>query len=182
MNKNIEREYKVLVNKDQFERLLTKYPTMEFIKQVNTYYDTEDLQIQKMHGAMRIREKCNSYLFTMKLQSEEGLLEFECEVKENSCQVFQTTEILDLLKNYQIQGPFIKLTKLTTYRAVYETNEAELCFDYSIYNGQEDYEIEYEYKKDHDGQTIFSQILNDIGVTYQRNCTSKIKRALDSTQ
>lgn len=183
MNRNIEKEYKIIVSEQQFNRLLINYPNLKFIKQINTYYDTIDMQIQSMHGmhgAMRIREKNNSYLFTMKSNSEEGLLEFECPVNQNDVSVLQNTEIQNLLHSYGIQGPFTMLTNLTTFRGVVQFDCAELCFDRNLYNGLEDFEIEYEYKKDHDGLSNFEKIIKAADLVYKSNCDSKIKRALDS--
>lgn len=180
MNKNYEKEYKILVNKQQFQQLYSLYPTPVFTKQINTYYDTADRSIRSCLGAMRIREKSGAFIFTLKMQSEEGLLEYECPVDENNTLVFHTKEITTLLASYGIVGPFKALTTLTTYRAVYDYGFAEICFDKNIYNGIKDYEIEYEYKKDHNGRTFFQEILDHIGLIYEKNCTSKIERVLQT--
>ena len=55
MNKNIEKEYKVLLTKEQFEKLLSNYPNAVFKTQCKYYYDTDTHCIQKKKGAMRIR-------------------------------------------------------------------------------------------------------------------------------
>ena len=67
-----------------------------------------------------------------------------------------------------------------TKRAVVETENAELCFDISTYGNHTDYEIEYEYKKEHDGLSIFQDIMKQINVVYEKNCISKIQRAINS--
>lgn len=180
MNKNLEIEYKVLVTKEQFETLASNYPSLTFIRQINTYYDTEDLQIRKQNGSMRIREKEGHFLFTLKKHVEGGLMEFEKEVPCNDLTAFQDEEIKALLDSYQLTKPLIRLTDLTTDRAVVFTGDAELCFDHSFYHGLEDYEIEYEYKKEHDGLAAFQALLRPIAITYEKNCVSKSKRALSS--
>lgn len=180
MNTNIEKEYKLLVNEDQFYQLLAYYPTVEFRKQINTYYDTEENQIQSMKGAMRIREIDHSFLFTLKIRKDDDLFEYECPVECNDIQVFYSDEVKALLDQFSIYGPFKKTTTLTTNRGMYVTDYAELCFDESFYNDTKDYEIEYEYKKDHDGLSQFQSILQKISLTYEKNCASKIKRAMDS--
>lgn len=180
MNKNIEKELKVLLTEKQFTALCNVYENLEFKKQVNTYYDTADQAIRNMHGAMRIREKNGKFIFTLKKHSTEGLLEFECEVPENTIKVFDSNDIQKLLLSYDIQGPFHELTSLTTYRAVYDNGYAEICFDKNQYNGITDYEIEYEYKKDHDGICMFQEILDIVNIKYESNCISKIQRALNS--
>lgn len=180
MNTNIEKEYKVMLNKDQFNKLTSKYNGLVFKKQINTYYDNAQMDIQNIHGAMRIREISNSYLFTMKLLKADDLYEFECVVDRNDNSVFDEPEIKKLLDEYHIIGPFQQITSLTTFRAMLCNELAEICFDENHYNGIVDYEIEYEYKCDHDGLSIFQKILNPIGITYKENCPSKIKRAFDS--
>lgn len=179
MNKNIEKEFKVLVDKEKFYELLSFYPAISFKKQVNIYYDTQDHQILKNHGAMRIRTK-NTHVFTFKKATSNGLEEYECTVSENSVSALYIDEITFLLKSHNISGPFEQIANLTTYRGVLETEYAELCFDINEYNGITDYEIEYEYKKDHDGIKAFNDILAKINIEYKKNGLSKIERAIRS--
>jgi len=178
MKLHIEKEYKILVSKEQFERLLQHYPQAVFHKQVNTYYDTEDMMIRKKYGAMRIREIDSTFIFTLKERCDHGVKEHECIVADNSLTALQTEEIKSLLQNLHIQQPIVEIAQLTTYRAVIPLTNAELCFDYSEYNNTCDYEIEYEYIKPHDGLSAFNQILSQISLTYEKNCPAKIKRAI----
>jgi len=180
MEKHIEKEYKVLVNKKQFETLLSYYPNLKFITQINHYYDTITHDIIKQQAAMRIREKENSNIFTLKKFVDGDLLEYECMVEDISTNVFHTKEIKEVLTTYGIQGPFYHLTTLSTKRAVFYGNEYELCFDINEYEDKIDYEIEYEYTKDHDGASNFQSIMDKIGITYKQNATSKIQRALQA--
>lgn len=180
MNKNIEKEYKVLVTKQQFDELLSRYNNITFNEQVNTYYDTLNSDIRKMKGAMRIREINGTFLFTLKTREGENLLEYEKDVQENTISMLQQKEILELLSTFDIFGPFQEIATLSTKRAIYNNGYAEVCFDISSYNGKCDYEIEYEYKKEHDGLSLFQEILNPIHIQYEKNCDSKIKRAIDS--
>ena len=183
MNKNIEKEFKVLLTKEQFDNLYKLYPGLQATRQVNTYYDTQDRQIQKAKGAMRIREKEDSFIFTLKMMDDhtDGLLEYECPVTGNDVTIFEQEDIKRLLHEYHIEGNIEVLTELTTYRSVYKTEFAELCFDISHYHNQTDYEIEYEYKKDHDGLSVFQALLDHIHVKYEHNCLSKIQRAIQAT-
>lgn len=179
MKENIELEYKILVTKEQFDELLKNFPSLTFIEQSNTYYDTLDNQIQTRRGSMRIRKKGNC-TFTLKMPSVHGLMEYECPVEDVSLASLQKEEIKQLLNKNGIVGELKELTTLVTQRAIYETEYAELCFDISTYNGITDYELEYEYKKEHDGLKVFNEILSKAGLVYSRNCTSKCRRALRS--
>ena len=79
-----------------------------------------------------------------------------------------------LLKEHGIYGEMTVLTSLTTYRGEVISNDAILCFDHSLYNGIEDFEIEYEYRR------AFQTILVPLHIQYEKNCISKIQRALQS--
>lgn len=179
MDKNIEKEYKILLTREQFYQLLEKYPSLHFIEQVNIYYDNENNDIRNMRGAMRIRSKQRKHVFTLKVHTSEGLHEYECPVVGNNTDSLSKDEITNLLTTFQIQGPFHPIAKLKTARAMYINDYAELCFDINQYNETIDYEIEYEYKKEHDGFTAFNEILKQINVEYKSNCKSKIARALE---
>ena len=180
MNTNIEKEYKILVSEDAFHMIEAQYNNLQYHKQVNTYYDTLDKKIESVRGAMRIREIHNSYIFTMKLLRGDDLYEYECPVSENSSAVFDTLEIKELLHEHGIHGPFYETASLTTWRAIVENDDAELCFDKNTYDGKKDFEIEYEYKREHDGLTAFQEILKPANLIYEKNCISKIQRALHS--
>lgn len=180
MNENLEIEYKVLLTKEQFDTLVSQYDDVHFIRQVNTYYDTKDLDIRKNYGSMRIREKEGKFIFTLKKHTTDGLLEFEKLVPSNDVSAFDDLEIKQLFMDMGIHDPIVMLTSLTTDRAVIFNGYAEICLDHNFYNGKEDYEIEYEYKKDHDGKKMFQAILDTINVQYDHNCVSKSKRALSS--
>ena len=180
MNTNMEIEYKVLLTKEQFNILCSNQDTLHFIRQINTYYDTVDFQIRKQKGSMRIREKQGKFLFTLKLHVNGGLMEYEKEVDRNDVSVFKDCEISSLLSQFHLTDNIQLITSLTTDRAVVDTGNAELCFDHNFYNGKEDYEIEYEYKMDHDGLSAFQKILDPLQITYIKNCTSKSKRAISS--
>ena len=180
MINNIEVEYKILVSKENFDKLSNLYPNKTFNKQVNTYYDTKNNDLRRMHCGMRIREKDNKFLITLKVPTLRGHEEFECYVQENSANMFKTSDIHLILEKLGIHEDVIAIGECTTYRAVIETDKAELCFDINEYNGITDYEIEYEQTCDHDGITEFNKILSQVGLTYFRNCPSKIKRTLDT--
>ncbi len=179
MNKNIEIELKILVEKEKFYELLNLYPDISFKKQVNVYYDTLDYQILKKHGAMRIRTK-DTHTFTFKNGTSNGLEEYECIVSENSISALNTSEITEFLNSHNIYGPFQEISTLSTYRGIVETENAEICFDINEYNGITDYEIEYEYKNNHDGVKCFNKILENVNIKYNYNCLSKIQRAIEN--
>lgn len=177
MDKHLEIEYKILVNESQFYELLKDYPNLKFIKQTNYYYDNINNDLRNNKIAMRIRDK-GELIYTLKNPCEHGVEEYECIVNSNDPKIFDEEPIKSVLNKFNINGPFICLGALVTYRAMYICDDYELCFDINEYNNYKDYEIEYEYKREHDGLTNFNQILSKVNLTYKRNCASKIKRCL----
>lgn len=179
MINHVETEYKLLVSKEEFEKLSALYPNKTFIQQINTYYDTKDMQLRNMKCAMRIREKDNKFLFTLKTPDPNGHLEHECYVNQNHSDVFNEPDIKKLLIELGISKEIVMITNLKTQRAVINTGYAELCFDINEYNGCIDYEIEYEETVKHNGINEFNKILARVGLHYKSNCKSKIARAME---
>ena len=73
MHQNLEIELKMLVDEDQFEKLLSFYLPHNFIEQVNYYYKSRNSR----HYAFRVREKEGQKLFTLKKRLAEGVQEYE---------------------------------------------------------------------------------------------------------
>lgn len=182
MEKNIEKEYKIIVNKAEFTTLLNMFKKPKFILQTNTYYDTLDSYLQKKKWAMRIRHKNGKNIFTLKTPiSQDSLNEYETLCQSDYIdELINNQNITDLLVKKGINPPFKAIASIKTYRFTYSTDEYDLCFDYNLYNGKEDFEIEYEYLKKHDGLKNFNALLALINKKYQKNCPSKLKRCLTS--
>lgn len=181
MNNNLEIEYKLLVDRRQFEKICSLYPNAIFKRQMNVYYDTLNSDLRKNHCAMRIRDKGDEHLFTLKAPGEkDGKLEFEKLLSENSVHALEDSEIKELVSRYITNFDFVETGRLVTYRASIDLEYAELCLDVNLYNDIVDFEIEYEWKNDHDGRTCFNEILASAGLVYTSNCKSKVARCLES--
>lgn len=176
MISNLETELKILLEKNEFDCLAQNYD-LTFITQTNTYFDTIDFQLRNKGCAMRIREKQGNYLFTLKTPDRKGHLEHECILNGNTIEDLKNENILKLLNELNIFDDLIVIGQCVTHRGVVQLDKAELCFDINEYNNQVDYEIEYEYKCDHNGIEVFNDILKPIHKTYTHNCKSKIARA-----
>lgn len=181
MNKKIEKEYKILVTKQQFEALLQMYDDCEVSEQLNIYFDTEDQTIKKLKGGMRIRYKNNKYIFTLKFKHPEGHIELEKEIPHDCInELHHDQTIAAWFKEYGINAPFIEIGRVHTLRYLHRSEVAELCFDISHYNDITDYEIEYEFLQEHDGISKFNEILSHVNLTYEKNCITKLGRMLNS--
>ena len=179
MNQHIEKEYKMLLTKEQYELLLQQIQPDPPVKQVNYYFDTDDHQIQKRKGALRIREREGVFLFTLKLHKEDDTLyEFEKLLPSCNQSALLDPEIQSLLQTQSISGSLQLIGELVTWRSIRITDDAEICLDKNIYRDVIDYEIEYEYIREHDGLSIFQSILDLVHLQYKENCRSKIARTL----
>lgn len=178
---NKERELKILLTKDQFDKLLNSYDFHIKIIQENTYYDSEENLIKKLDGALRIRNINNEkFIFTFKKRIDPiTLIELEKEVKSKDLNQLQDPEILKWLKEYGISLAELQpITTFKTIRHLIKTKDAEICLDENKFGNKIDYEAEYEYKKDHDGIKEFNTFLHTVGLEYKKNCPSKLSRAM----
>ena len=173
MNHAIETELKMLLTREQFNKLVSLYQPLDFVKQVNTYYKNNNSR----HYAFRIREKEGTLLFTLKNKTSEGVMEYE---KIITGAPEDDTDVVRTIAEFGILPPYEVLGQLVTYRAMYVSEFAELCFDINLYNGIFDYEVEYEVKKEHDHRKAFKKILRKAGIKYVANKESKYRRFVNT--
>lgn len=180
MYNQIERELKCLLSKEQYEIISQSYDFPIKIHQSNTYYDTKDGYLKNMKSAMRIRTIDSTYIFTLKIRTDEiTLIELEKEIQDDQIEhAFEDEEIASWIQKYNIPTEVIKIVDFTTERRIETLEFAELCLDCTNFYGQIDYEIEYEYTKDHDGILTFNQLLAAFDIKYEKNCPSKVARAV----
>ncbi len=175
MEHAIETELKVLLTREEFDRLAQLHQPLEFVRQHNYYYVSNDTS----HYAFRIRTKGDETLFTLKAKVNGETDEYE---KILTTDLEQDQDVLDTLAQFGQKPPFRVFGELITDRAMVVTEYAELCFDINYYNGITDYEIEYEVKKEHDYKKAFRKILDEAGITYRKNRKSKYKRCLETME
>lgn len=70
------------------------------------------------------------------------------------------------------------LVQFETTRSICNQPEAEISIDHTIFAHSDDYEIEYEYRQEHDGIRRFNEILKPLGLSWEKNGTTKLARAL----
>ena len=179
MAKPEEHELKVMLTKEQFETLLHAYDFPILLEQINTYYDTPKGAVKDLPGAVRIRRVDGKDIFTFKQRKDsQTQYELEKEIPVGSLDQIEDPEILGWLQEAGIDVKVLKpITTFTTWRHMIKTENAEICLDKTVYPHKTDYEIEYEYKKDHDGLSAFNQFLKPAGIIYEKNGPSKIARA-----
>jgi len=183
MTEEIEIEYKAMLTKKQFEFLLDRYafpPTPQ--KQVNYYFETDQLSLKACHAALRIREKNNRYTVTLKQQKADHVLETHADIDQTTLLKWQKNDIVlpnqfkSIFKQLTIDQSDLKYKGyLTTERYSFEENKVIYCLDQSHYFDQVDYELEVEENTPRQANEVFHHIINDLQLTSIQSKT-KIER------
>ena len=191
MATNIEIEAKVLINQDEYKRIVRKLQKniLKDKTQVNYYIDTKDYLLKKSGIGLRVRALNNEYIMTLKVPMSEGLLEKNTTLKDD--------EFINLTFNGKIPEndttEFVRMlgfepndmsvvAKLKTHRL--ETNYGEEGYEFSIdeneYNNITDYELEMAGNSLLKAKTQLQRICNENGIEYKDNPRSKQTRAMES--
>lgn len=184
MSQNIEIEFKNMLNKKEYERLITFFSIKEddIFTQENHYFDTNDFALKEQGSALRIRKKGNNYEMTLKQPAMEGLLETnqilskEMATAAFSLGLLPSGSIKRLISKMNI--PFSKLTyfgSLQTKRVEFTYEKGLLVLDHSYYLNKEDYEVEYEVENYQYGKQLFLKFLEQHGIP-NRETENKIRR------
>ncbi|MGM8212679.1 CYTH domain-containing protein [Virgibacillus sp. W0430] len=172
MSQEIEIEYKVLLTKQEYTRLLKALPfNNESLKQTNYYFETSPLSLKDKGCALRIREKNNTFCLTLKEPHSEGILETHDELTEKEACSWLANNINK--NKHTIQRLIAKgvnveslnyYGKLITERRQFQQEDIVYVLDYSTYNGYSDYELEIEAPNKEVGITAFQKIITDYSI------------------
>ena len=188
----IEKEFKNLLTKEQYEAIAGDYQSVftKYITQTNSYYDYEGLlQQHKMALRIRIVEGKETGEITLKIpQSSLEVLEYTevlpvdiLNAYNHDKQFTLPTSLQEALENKGITLQTVNQTALlTTHRLEGALSENEwLVLDESHYNGKIDFEMEMEVRSLELGEPVFLGILEKYKIE-RRQAESKIKRALST--
>lgn len=161
-----ELEKKMLISKDEYDYLmehfgyetsLTKKP---IVKQINYYFDDDELSMNRQNITCRIRFKEGKYIGTMKKHSCGSDKSVETEI-----------EIYDGINKNAFTDMGLKPRgQLITERCVILKNTScEVVLDKNDYLGYTDYELEIEYSLEHEKEAqIIIRVFRDMLV--RRKC------------
>lgn len=190
MATNIEIEAKVLINEDDYKRVLKFYKKEELqkITQLNYYIDTDDLLLKQFGIGLRIRQK-DFYVLNMKAPLQEGLLEKKESITEKEFENFKNNGVLpngsikNLLLMFGVDITKLKIqTTLKTERIVIENfNENEVfAIDKNYYNGLIDYELELEGTSLERAKNSLKEKCEELNIDFVENAKSKQVRAMET--
>lgn len=190
MATNIEIEAKVLINEEEYKRVLKFYgkENLETITQLNYYIDTDDLLLKQFGIGLRIRQK-DHFVLTMKAPLQEGLLEKKESLNEKEFlnfkdgSVFPAGSIKNLLLMFGVDVNKLKIqTTLKTERVEISNHEdAEIfAIDKNYYNGIIDYELELEGNSLEHAKNSLKERCEELNIPYVDNSKSKQVRAMET--
>ena len=183
MATNIEIEAKVLINEDDYNRVLKFYKKEELQKvtQLNYYIDTDDLLLKQFGIGLRIRQK-DFFVLNMKAPLQEGLLEKKESISEKEFDnfknngVFPNGSIKNLLLMFGVDITKLKIqTTLKTERIVIEnfSDDEVFAIDKNYYNGLIDYELELEGTSLERAKNSLKERCEELNIDFVENANSQ---------
>ena len=188
MSQNIEKEFKNLLNKEEYEALIVAFDLDETepTKQTNIYFDTPDFKLKGLNSGLRIRMYEDKGEITLKtpiqenekLETNDDLTLDEAKTLVEAHLMKATGNVADKLKGLGIApGDLVIIGQLSTIRYDFPGDKGTFFLDKSFYQDQMDYELEFESESLDEGALIFQNFLklHDIKV---RKAKQKIERML----
>jgi len=188
MTKELEIEFKNMLTKKEYRRLLEDFAAFHNgpVTQHNHYFDTVDLQLKEQLSALRIRNKSGRFECTLKIPAAVGHYEITDKLTKEQArrmlelETFEAAEVSAALLELNIPLTALKrIGTLTTHRVEFDYLEGLLVIDHSEYNGQEDFELEFEVADAQSGQENFQNFLKQQDIP-NRPAKKKIARFMDS--
>lgn len=167
MKVNIEKEYKMLLSKQQFDKIVEN-EELSLVIQDNYYYETG-----KENAGLRIRNIEDLYIMTYKIYENGKVIEYEYQVNDAN---IENEHILKFLKKQNIEEKPKLLGILQTSRYYKKLKKGEIALDRNLYLNKIDYEIEYEvYDEGSDEQELID-FLSKHKIDYIENKKTKYQR------
>lgn len=167
MQKETESEYKFLVSKEQFVKyfalLVKKYGTATTKLQINYYYDTEGNILNKNDVTVRVRQENDRLKWQIKRHTAKYGALFSSDEYCGSLDFLPR----NIKFNETKEDLILKGSLITERRTICFGTGGKLCFDFNMYLGANDYEIEVEYTRQDksSGDAIATVISSDTKVT-----------------
>lgn len=169
MSQEIEIEFKQRIDESTFDKLLHHFEDRRtpLFTQVNHYFETDGYMLKSYHSALRVREKDQKFVLTLKQPYGQGLLETHQSLSMNDfAHLKNTGQLPDGDVKNQIESltgadafPLVYFGSLTTKRSEIQLPEGLLVLDRSNYLQQTDYEMEFESQSFDEGEAFFDYLV-----------------------
>ena len=181
METGTEVEFRTLLTKEEYTKLVNKFKGMKQDVQTNHYFDTQRFSLKATDASLRVRERTELEL-TLKKKKGYNIQYFSQPINQEEFDTIKETGVLlDCELAIEVQNiigsqKVINFMSLTTDRVYLPYSNGILFIDKSTYLGVTDYELEYDAKNYHSGKSEFIAIINEFGIQYKK-AEKKIKRA-----
>ncbi|MEQ6375510.1 CYTH domain-containing protein [Bacillaceae bacterium S4-13-58] len=184
MAQELEIEFKNLLTKKEYDHLIQAFniADQEPFHQVNHYFETSDLKLKANQSALRIRQKENKWVLTLKEPHPDGLLETNETLDQKDAEVWlkngfgPSNEVKARLSDMEVDLEQLHyLGELETERLEKEIPNGLLVLDKNQYLGVIDYELEFEVPQKEQGLKDFEQLLSKYKILKQKT-SNKIER------
>ncbi|MCJ1907037.1 CYTH domain-containing protein [Planococcus ruber] len=190
MTKELEIEYKNMLDQQEYSRLLKTFDVKaeEIQTQTNHYFDTKGFDLKAKRCALRIRVKDENFECTLKTPAPEGNFEITDSLTAEQAQnmlegvSFHAPEISAALDELGVgEKDLERFGSLTTHRIEFSYKDGLLVIDHSEYGESEDYEVEFEVQNAERGRKQFLEFLKEQDIPL-RPADKKIARFMKSIQ
>ncbi|HFI0595860.1 TPA: CYTH domain-containing protein [Streptococcus suis] len=182
MKNHLEIEYKTLLTKSEYNRLLSEFSDVTPIYQTNYYIDTPNLDMKNHRFSLRIRTFEDIAELTLKIPQEIGNQEYnqllDIQTAQGYIDHFELPPgpIADIISKTTV--PLNQLAvwgHLKTKRLEKETSIGLMALDENDYLGQTDYELEVEVSDAEEGKILFDEFLKKKSIQF-KYASSKVAR------
>ena len=140
----VENEFKLMLTKEQYKKILKMFEWDEVTEQTNYYFDTRTLELVEEHITCRVRAIDGRYLLQMKLPNGEEHSRIELERELSELPETISGEILEEMSGMLLPN-VRRIGALTTIRHIKHEDGFEIDLDENYYLGRIDYELEVEF-------------------------------------
>jgi uncharacterized protein YjbK len=178
IRRSVEREVKILLTQQQYERIRGRFQWTAAVEQVNHYYLDREGQLRAEKVNLRVRQIGNRYWLQVKtlVKNVKGgpAVHQETETHIDGAPDVFDSRTVKALTGVETQGAR-RVGALTTLRHTFSVEpEIELCLDKSDYLGVTDYELEIEYTGDRLEAVL--ALVEQLGLTAGEKPQGKLSR------
>lgn len=186
MPKDAITEFKTLLTKAEYERIMKTLNKKDGNTQTDYYFDTKRFTLKASESELRVKEK-DGLLLRVERKRGYNRVRVEEPITQEQFDSFKETgiipvqkianEISDIVKDQKI----VNFLTISTYRVsfVYKGNKGKVSIDKCKYLDKVDYELEFEAPNREAGKNDFVAIIKEYNITYKKS-QIKIKRAYDA--
>lgn len=186
MPKDAITEFKTLLTKAEYERIMKTLNKKDGNTQTDYYFDTKRFTLKASESELRVKEK-DGLLLRVERKRGYNRVRVEEPITQEQFDSFKETgiipvqkianEISDIVKDQKI----VNFLTISTYRVsfAYKGNKGKVSIDKCKYLDKVDYELEFEAPNREAGKNDFVAIIKEYNITYKKS-QIKIKRAYDA--